>query len=66
MCFTITSGTNIREIVNQRADARSAYKRVMELVSTRRPNVRVFDQDGHTVSLTKLHRLADAESVKTH
>jgi hypothetical protein len=28
--------------------------------------VRIFDQDGPIVSLTKLRRLADEESVKTH
>jgi hypothetical protein len=64
MRFVITSGTGIREIVDERADAKSAYKRVMDLVSFRRPNIRVFDQDGRTVDLTKLRRLADAESVK--
>jgi hypothetical protein len=64
MHFVITSGTGIREIVDERADARSAYKRVMDLVSLRRPSVRIFDQDGHPVNLTKLRRLADAETVK--
>jgi hypothetical protein len=64
MRFVITSGTGIREIVDQRPDARSAYKRVMDLVSTRRRAFRIFDQDGHPVDLTKLRRLADAESVK--
>jgi len=66
MRFVITSGTGIREIADQRPDARSAYKRVMDLVSTTRPSVRIFDQDGQIVSLTKLHRLADEESVKAH
>ena len=66
MRFVITSGTSIREITDQRPDARSAYKRVMDLVSTRRPSVRIFDQDGQIVTLTKLRRLADEESVKTH
>ena len=64
MRFVITSGTGIRETVDERADAKSAYKRVMDLVSFRRPNIRVFDQDGRPVDLTKLRRLADAESVK--
>jgi hypothetical protein len=64
MRFTITSGTGIREIVDQRNDARSAYKRVMDLVSTRRPNVRVFDQDGHPLDLNKLRRLADEETLR--
>jgi hypothetical protein len=59
-------GGIIREIVDQRPDARSAYKRVMDLVSTRRPSIRIFDQDGQVVSLTKLRRVADEESVKTH
>ena len=66
MRFVITSGTGIREIVDERAYAKSAYKRVMDLVSFRRPNIRVFDQDGRPVDLTKLRRLADAESVKRH
>jgi hypothetical protein len=66
MRFVITSGTGIREIVDQRPDARSAYKRVMDLVSLRHPSVRIFDEDGLTVSLQKLRRLADEESVKTH
>ena len=33
----------------------------MDLVSIRRPNVRVFDQDGHRVDLNKQRRLADQE-----
>jgi hypothetical protein len=49
MGVVITSGTSIREIEDQRADAKAAYQRVMDLVSMRRPNVRVFDQDGHSV-----------------
>jgi hypothetical protein len=66
MRFAIMSGTSIREIVDHRDDARSAYKRVMTLISARRPNVHVFDQDGLPVDLNKLRRLADEESVKTH
>jgi hypothetical protein len=66
MRFVITSGTGIREMVDERADAKSAYKRVMDLVSLRRPSVPIFDVDGHTVSLQKLRRLADEESVKPH
>jgi hypothetical protein len=52
MRFVITSGTSIREIVDQRPDAQSAYKRVMDVVSTRCPSVRIFDQDGQIASLT--------------
>jgi hypothetical protein len=40
------------------------YQRVMDLVSSKRPNIRAFDQDGHTVDLKKLHRLADEETAK--
>jgi hypothetical protein len=65
MRFVITSGTGIREIVDHREDARSAYKRVMDLISTRRPNVRIFDEDGHPVDLNKLRRLLDEEIVRT-
>jgi hypothetical protein len=64
MRFVITSGTSIREIIDQRNGAGPAYKRVMDLVSARRPNVRVFDQDGRTVDLNKLRRLADEEALK--
>ena len=61
MRFTITSGANGREVADQRGDARSAYKRVVDLVSAKRPNVRIFDQDGHIMSLEKLRRLAGEE-----
>ena len=64
MRFTITSGTNGREVIDQRGDASSAYKRVLDLVSAKRPNVRILDQDGHLVSLEKLHRLTDEEGVE--
>jgi hypothetical protein len=33
--------------------------------SAKRPNIRVFDQDGHIVSLEKLRRLADKEGVQS-
>jgi len=61
MRFVITSGTCLREIVDQRADATAAYQRVMDLVSTKRPDVRIFDEDGQTVSMDKLRRLARGE-----
>jgi hypothetical protein len=61
MRFTITSGPNGREVTDQRGDARSAHQQVMGLVSAKRPNVRIFDQDGHIVSPEKLRRLADEE-----
>ena len=64
MRFVITSGTSIREIVDQRPDARSAHQHVLRLISLRRPAIRVFDADGHLVSLEKLRRLADEEGSK--
>jgi hypothetical protein len=65
MRFVITSGTGIREVIDRRDGAGSAYKRVMDLVSARRPNVRVLDQDGRTVELNKLRRLAEEEALKS-
>ena len=65
MRFAITSGSGIREIIDQRDDARSAHKRVLDLVSMRRPNVRVFDLDGLPVDLNKLRRLADQEALSS-
>jgi hypothetical protein len=65
MRFTITSGVNGREVVDHRGDAASAYKRVQDLTSEKRPNVRVFDQDGHIVSSETLRRLADEEGVQS-
>jgi hypothetical protein len=63
--FVITSGTGIREIVDQRPDARSAHQHVMHLISFKRPSVRVFDPDGHPVTLEKLRDLAGREGDKT-
>ena len=66
MRFTITSGTGIREIVDRRDHAASAYKHVMALVSAKRSSIRIFDEDGLPVDLKRLRRLADEESVKAH
>jgi hypothetical protein len=57
----ITSGTGIREIVDQRPDASSAPSARFApdfLQKTGHPGI---DADGHSVSLEKLRRLADAE-----
>jgi hypothetical protein len=61
--FVITSGTGIREIVDQRSDARSALEHVQRLVSFKKSSIKIFDTDGCSVSLEKLRRLADAEAV---
>jgi hypothetical protein len=66
MRFVITSGTGIREIVDERPDARSAHQHVLRLIFLKRPGVRIFDADGQSISLEKLRRLADAESVRAH
>jgi hypothetical protein len=64
MRFVITSGTGIREIVDERPDASSARQHVLRLISFKRPSIRVFDADGHSVGLEKLRRLADQEAVE--
>jgi hypothetical protein len=66
MRFVITSGTGIREIVDERPDARSAHQHVLRLISLKRAGIRIFDADGQSISLDKLRRLADAESVRAH
>jgi hypothetical protein len=58
MRFVITSGTGIREIIEERGSASLALEHVQKLVAFRRPAVRVFDPDGHEVTLEKLRRLA--------
>lgn len=64
MRFVITSGTGIREIVEERPDARSAREHVLRLISLKRPSIRVFDLDGQPVSLEKLGNLAKQEGDK--
>jgi hypothetical protein len=59
MRFVITSGTAEDEIVDWRPDAKSAHQHVMNLISLETPNIRVFDPDGHRVSLEMLRDLAD-------
>jgi hypothetical protein len=61
MRFVITSGTGIREIVDERPDASSTHQHVLRLISFKRPGIRVFDPDGQSVSLEKLRRLASDE-----
>lgn len=64
MRFVITSGTGIREIVDERPDAASAHQHVLRLISFKRPGIRIFHPDGHGVSLEKLRRLADGEALR--
>ena len=62
--FVITSGTGVREIIEERSDARAAREHVMRLISIKRPGIRVFDPDGQRVSLEKLTNLAKQEGEK--
>jgi hypothetical protein len=64
MRFVITSGRGIREIVDERLNSSSAHQHVLRLISFKRPGIRIFDVDGHHVSLEKLRRLADQEGSK--
>ena len=61
MRFVITSGTGIREVVDERNGATAAHQHVLRMISLKRPSIRIFDADGHRVSLEKLRRLADEE-----
>jgi hypothetical protein len=62
--FVITSGTGIREIVDERPSAALALAHVLRLISLKRSNIRIFNDDGGSVSLEKLRRLADEESMQ--
>ena len=62
MRFIISSGTDLRPIVDRRERAREARDLVRALVSQKRPNVRIRDGDGRFVSLTALEQLAAQEA----
>ena len=64
MRFVITSGTGIREVVDERTGATAAHQHVLRMSSLKRPSIRIFDADGHRVSLEKLRRLADEEVLR--
>jgi hypothetical protein len=61
MRFTISSGTEVRPIVDWREDARAARDLVVTLVKHKRPNVRIHDGEGRFVSIATLERLAAQE-----
>jgi uncharacterized protein (UPF0216 family) len=58
MRFTISSGTELRPIVDRRDDPRAARDLVATLVKHKRPNVRVHDGEGRFVSIAALEKLA--------
>ena len=63
MSFTISSGTDLRPIVDLRERARDARDLVTILIKHKRPNVRVHDGHGRFVSMATLERLAAQESA---
>ena len=66
MSFTISSGTELRPIVDRREGARAARELVASLVKHRRPNVRIHDGQGRFVSIATLERLAAQEATSAH
>ena len=58
MRFTISSGTELRPIVDRRDDPRAARDLVATLVKHKRPNVRVHDGEGRFVAIAALEKLA--------
>jgi hypothetical protein len=62
--FVIASGTGADEIVDWRPDARSARQHAMHLIHLGTPNIRIFDPDGHRMSLEELRDLAGAKGKK--
>jgi hypothetical protein len=63
MRFTISSGTELRPIVDRREGAREARDLVASLVKHKRPNVRIHDGEGRFVSIKTLERLAVQEAT---
>jgi hypothetical protein len=63
MRFTISSGTELRPIVDRRDDACAARDLVAALVKHKRPNVRIRDGEGRFLSLATLERLASQETT---
>jgi hypothetical protein len=51
--------------VEERPEASSALQHVLRLISFKRPAIRMFDEDGHSVSLDKLRRFALAHAEET-
>ena len=63
MSFTISSGTELRPIVDRRDGARAARELVASLVKHKRPNVRIHDGQGRFLSIATLERLAAQEAT---
>jgi hypothetical protein len=65
MRFTISSGTELRPVIDRRDDARAARDLVMTLVKHKRPNVRIHDGEGRFLTLATLERLASQEATSS-
>jgi hypothetical protein len=63
MRFTISSGTELRPIVDRRDDPRAARDLVAALVKHKRPNVRIHDGEGRFVSIAALDKLATQQAT---
>ena len=50
--------------MDERPSASLAFAHVLRLISLKRSNIRIFNDDGGSVSLEKLRRLADEESMQ--
>jgi len=64
MRFSVTSGTGTTEVVDHLESARTALDRALDLVSRKRKNVRVFDENGLFRTLADMRRLAGQEALK--
>ncbi|THD45959.1 MAG: hypothetical protein E7774_07000 [Bradyrhizobium sp.] len=61
MRFIISSGTDLRQVVDRREGAGDARDLVKTLLRHKRPNVRIRDNEGRFFSLMALERLAAQE-----
>jgi hypothetical protein len=64
MRFTVTSGTGPAEVIDHLESAKSALDRALELISRKRKNVHVYDENGRFRSPADVRRLADQEALK--
>jgi hypothetical protein len=65
MRFVVESGTEIRKYVEHCEDIASALKCVERLIAYRRPNIRVFDENGRDMRVDDLRRLTGAAARAT-
>ncbi len=61
MRYKILSGTDIRECSERYDSAPQALEAVTSLLARQLPNIRVFDENGHELSVSELRALAVEE-----